>query len=226
MNKLSHIAIIMDGNGRWAQAKGKTRATGHKKGASIVQDITKQAIKENIKYITYYAFSTENWNRPKKEVDSLMNLFEKYLDKEGSFYIKNNVRFNVIGDISKLSIKLQDKISSIMQKTKANTNLVQTLAVNYGSKDEIIRAVNKANKEHKIINEEIIANYLDTHNLPDVDLLIRTGGYKRISNYLLWQIAYAELSFTKTLWPDFSTSEFKKIIKKFKKIKRNFGTLK
>jgi undecaprenyl diphosphate synthase len=225
MNRALHIAIIMDGNGRWAKQKGLSRIKGHQKGASIVQDITKEAINQGVKYLTLYAFSTENWNRPKSEVSALMNLFSKYLDKEGDFYIQNDVRFNVIGDLSKLSDKLQEKIAYIMEQTKGHKTLIQTLAVNYGAKDEIIRAVKKMVNTKDEINEDNITKNLDTYNLVDVDLMIRTGGYRRMSNYLLWQSAYAEMMFCDVLWPDFSADNLAQMIQDFSKIKRNFGAI-
>ncbi len=222
MNDLKHIAIIMDGNGRWAENLGKKRTFGHKKGAETVRNITVFLSNINLKYLTLYAFSTENWKRPLHEVEFLMKLLDNHLAKELETYLKYNVRFNVIGDISKFSTKLQKRITNTIEKTKHCDGLTQTLAVNYGSKNEIIRAIKKI-KNPKDIDEEKFDKLLDTADMPPVDLLLRTGGEKRISNFLLWQVAYAELFFTKTLWPNFTSEELDTIIKKFKTISRRFG---
>ena len=221
-----HLAIIMDGNGRWAKAKGKTRTEGHKKGAEVVKEITTYcANNPEIKYLTLYAFSTENWKRPKMEVEFLMKLLDNWLKKELDTYIKNEVKFEVIGDISKFSKKLQDRINFTKEKTKNFNKLTQVLALNYGSRDEITRAVKRLCDKNLEITEENISKNLDTgiHNIPDVDLLVRTSGEIRLSNYLLWQVAYAEMFFTKTLWPDFTTKELEEIIQEFKKRERRFG---
>jgi len=221
-----HIAIIMDGNGRWAKAKGKTRTEGHKKGAEIVKEITTYcANNPEIKYLTLYAFSTENWKRPKMEVEFLMKLLDNWLKKELDTYIKNEVKFEVIGDISKFSKKLQNRINLTKEKTKNFNKLTQVLALNYGSRDEIVRAIKRLCDKNLEITEKNISKNLDTgiYNIPDVDLLIRTSGEIRLSNYLLWQVAYAEMFFTKTLWPDFTTKELEEIINDFKKRERRFG---
>ena len=221
-----HLAIIMDGNGRWAKAKGKSRTEGHKKGAEVVKEITTYcANNPEIKYLTLYAFSTENWKRPKYEVDFLMKLLDNWLKKELDTYIKNKVRFEAIGDISKFSKKLQNRINLTKEKTKNFNKLTQVLALNYGSRDEITRAVKRLCDKNEEITEKNISKNLDTgiHNIPDVDLLVRTSGEIRLSNYLLWQVAYAEMFFTKTLWPDFTTKELEEIINKFKKRERRFG---
>ncbi len=224
MNKLNHVAIIMDGNGRWANLKEKKRIFGHEKGADTVRSITIHASKLNLPYLTLYAFSTENWKRPKIEVDFLMNLLSKYLKNELKTYLENNVRFNIIGDISKFSSSLQETIMKTVKNTEHCSGLTQTLAVNYGSKDEITRAVNQLIKSGKEkITSADIENALDTKEMPPVDILIRTGGEKRLSNFLLWQCAYSELFFTDTLWPDFSTKEFDNIIEEYRHIKRKFG---
>ena len=223
MNDVKHIAIIMDGNGRWANLKGKKRIFGHEKGANIVKNITIHASEKNIGYLTLYAFSTENWKRPKVEIDFLMKLLDNYLKKELPTYLKHNVKFNIIGDISKFSSKLQKRVLQTIEKTKHCTGLTQCLAINYGSKDEIKRAVEKICKNKEKISIETIEKNLDTKDMPPVDILIRTGGKQRLSNFLLWQCSYSELFFTNTLWPDFSTEEFDGIIRKFKTIKRNFG---
>ncbi len=214
----------MDGNGRWANKKDKKRIFGHEKGANIVRDITIHASDIDLPFLTLYAFSTENWKRPKSEVDFLMKLLDNYLKKELKTYLEHNVRFNIIGDVSKFSSNLQKRIQKTIDETKKCTGLVQTLAINYGSKDEITRAVNEICKLKKeSITAQDIESHLDTKDMPEVDILIRTGGQKRLSNFLLWQNAYSELFFTDTLWPDFSTKEFDDIIKNFKNIKRNFG---
>lgn len=214
----------MDGNGRWANLKDKKRIFGHEKGADTVRNITIHAANKNLPYLTLYAFSTENWKRPKIEVDFLMKLLDDYLKKELDTYIKHNVRFNIIGDISKFSPKLQERIEKTKDATKECSGMTQTLAINYGSKDEIARAVNKVCKYKKNdITVEDIQNHLDTKDIPEVDILIRTGGQKRLSNFLLWQNAYSEFFFSDTLWPDFGADEFDDIMSRFKTIKRNFG---
>jgi len=221
-----HIAIIMDGNGRWAKSKNKSRTEGHKVGAKVVKQITTYAANNpEIKYLTLYAFSTENWKRPKMEVEFLMKLLENWLKQELNTYIQNEVRFEVIGDISKFSKKLQERIKITKEKTKNFNKLTQVLALNYGSRDEITRAIQKLCDKNEKITEENISKYLDTsiHNIPDVDLLIRTSGEIRLSNFLLWQVAYAEMFFTDTLWPDFNEIELNKIIQEFKKRDRRFG---
>ena len=221
-----HLAIIMDGNGRWAKAQGKNRTEGHKIGAEVVKKITTYcANNPEVKYLTLYAFSTENWKRPKYEVDFLMKLLDNWLKKELPTYIENQVRFEVIGDTTKFSKKLQNRIAETKEKTKNFSKLTQVLALNYGGRDEIRRAVTKLVKNNDEVTEENISKYLDTstHNIPDVDLLIRTSGEIRLSNFLLWQVAYAEMFFTKTLWPDFTEKELSEIIDNFKNRNRRFG---
>lgn len=218
-----HVAIIMDGNGRWAEQKGLKRTKGHEEGAKVARNITAAANEFGIKYITLYAFSTENWKRPKIEVEFLMKLLGKYLDDERETYLKNNIKFKVIGDKSKLTKKLQKKIENLEQDTKNLTGVTQVLAVNYGSQDEIFRAVKSLGAQINDIQD--IENALDTKDIPPVDILIRTGGEKRLSNFLLWQAAYAELFFTDTFWPDFNKDEFLNIILEFQKRNRRFGGL-
>ncbi|MCK9162473.1 MAG: di-trans,poly-cis-decaprenylcistransferase [Arcobacteraceae bacterium] len=218
-----HIAIIMDGNGRWAKDRGLKRTAGHEEGAKTVRAITEHCAKIGIKYLTLYAFSTENWNRPKLEVDFLMRLLERYLKSELDTYLKNNIRFKAIGDIEKFSKNLQETIQYVEDKTSNCSGLTQTLALNYGSQDEISRAVNKALKVGEEITPQIIEKYLDSAYAPNVDLVIRTSGEVRISNFLLWQSAYAEYFFTKTLWPDFDIYELDDIISDFSKRERRFG---
>jgi undecaprenyl diphosphate synthase len=227
MNKLKHVAIIMDGNGRWAKQQGfLKRIVGHEEGAKRVRELTIHASNLGLKYLTLYAFSTENWKRPEGEVSFLMKLMDRYLKNELSLFLENNVRFETIGDLSKLPDTLKDRISYTKEKTAHFTGLTQVLAVNYGSKDEIVRAVNKAIKEGKEIDEKSFDKFLDTKDIDPVDILIRTGGDKRLSNYLLWQAAYSELFFTDTLWPDFNTEKFDEIVDEFNKIERRFGAVK
>ncbi len=225
MNKAKHIAIIMDGNGRWAELQGKKRVKGHEAGAKIVKEITTYCSNDkDIQRLTLYAFSTENWKRPRLEVEFLMKLLDKYFKDELSSYLKNNVKFEAIGDIRAFSKSLQKTIQTVEEKTAHCDGLVQSLALNYGSQDEILRAVNSLKKHDENITLEMLNNALDCKQ--DVDLLIRTGGDKRLSNFLLWQSAYAELFFTDTLWPDFTSKELEKIIHKFTKVERRFGGLK
>ncbi|GGD44335.1 isoprenyl transferase [Malaciobacter pacificus] len=220
-----HIAMIMDGNGRWAKERGLKRTAGHEKGAEVVRDITTYCAKIGVKYLTMYAFSTENWKRPKLEVDYLMKLLDRYLKKELEVYMKNNIRFKAIGDLSKFSKSLQERISITEKQTEKNSGLTQVLALNYGSKDEIVRAVKKLNEQNLEVSEENIESCLDTAGIPDVDIMIRTSGEVRLSNYLLWQNAYAEMFFTQTLWPDFNTLELDDIISDFNSRERRFGAV-
>jgi len=227
MNKniLKHLAIIMDGNGRWAKNNGLNRTKGHEAGAEVVREITTYCANHpTIESVTHYAFSTENWKRPKLEVEFLMKLLERYLKNELDTYQKENIRFVAIGDIEKFSTKLQDTILKTQEETQNNTKLTQLLALNYGGRDEIVRAVNRVIKSGKEINEESIGSHLDT-TYRDIDLLIRTSGEQRLSNYLLWQLSYSEMVFTDTLWPDFTTDELESIIKDFEKRNRRFGGL-
>ena len=217
-----HLAIIMDGNGRWAQKRGLQRIEGHKKGAETVKEITTYCSNNpEINILTLYAFSTENWKRPKTEVNFLMKLLNTWLKKELSTYIKNDVKFETIGDLSKFSEKLKKRIEHTKEMTKNNKKLTQILALNYGARDEITRAITKITGKKEKITYDNIQKNLDITT--DVDLLVRTSGEIRVSNFLLWQIAYAEMFFTKTLWPDFNSSELDKILKEFKKRKRKFG---
>lgn len=230
MQGLKHLAIIMDGNGRWAQMRGEKRIEGHKVGANVVRQITQWCAKSSIATLTLYAFSTENWKRPKYEVEFLMKMLKNYLDEELETYQKNNIRFFAIGDIEIFSSALKQKILEVEEMTKNNTALNQVLALNYGSKDELSRAVFKSKEEiQKAKNfkevQEVIAQSLDTAPFSDVDLLIRTGGEQRLSNFLLWQCSYAELFFTPTLWPDFEIGELEKIVQSFHARHRRFGGL-
>ncbi len=219
-----HIAIIMDGNGRWAEAQGKKRVKGHERGAEVVREITTFCSNQkDIDRLTLYAFSTENWKRPKYEVDFLMKLLNSWLKKELPVYLENSVRFEAIGDISAFSNNLQNTIKDVQKKTAHCTGLVQSLALNYGSKNEIVRAVNSLIANNIEINEDSLDKALDVSQ--SVDILIRSGGEQRLSNYLLWQSAYAEIFFSDTLWPDFSTNELQSILKNFEQIHRRFGGL-
>jgi undecaprenyl diphosphate synthase len=218
-----HIAIIMDGNGRWAESRGLNRTKGHEAGAKSVRSITEFCAKNEIKYLTLYAFSTENWKRPKFEVEALMKLLAKYLKKEIPTYKERGIRFNTIGDISKFSTSLQNAISNAKDVTSSGNHLVQTLALNYGGQDEIVRTAKKLCENNIEFTKENFKYNLDTKDLPPVDLLIRTGGDRRVSNFLLWQAAYAELFFNDSLWPDFSISEFENILKEFSLRERRFG---
>ena len=222
-NLPKHIAIIMDGNGRWAKQRGLKRTAGHEEGARVVRNITIHCAKIGIKYLTLYAFSTENWTRPKLEVEFLMKLLEKYLKNELNTFLENSIRFKAIGDLSKFSKSLQNIIKEIEEKTAKNSALTQVLALNYGSKDEIIRAIKKLNEKNLEVNEQNFESCLDTYFMPNVDLLIRTSGEVRLSNYLLWQNAYAEMFFTSTLWPDFKADELDDILSDFIKRERRFG---
>ena len=226
ISNINHVAIIMDGNGRWAKSQGKSRSYGHKKGAKSLKNITTYCAKAKIKYLTLYAFSTENWARSKREVSFLMKLLGKFLSSQEEVMMKNSVRFRVIGDISKLSDKLQKQIIRLQDITADNKGLTQILALNYGAKDEMVRAINKLKAQNTPVNEDAISNALDTafdKGSQNVDILIRTGGEKRLSNFLLWQCAYAELFFTKTMWPEFSPKELQKIFLKYIKRERRFG---
>ena len=224
MNPLNHVAIIMDGNGRWGLKYKSSRNEGHKAGLNTVEKIIKESIKQKINFLTLYAFSTENWNRPKKEINYLFNLLENFLSKKIEDLNKKNIKLNIIGN-KNFSKKLNKLLNYSEQKTSKNTTLQINLALNYGSKFEILNAVKKLKKSNDKINEKNLSKYLQTKNIPDPELLIRTGNTKRLSNFLLWQLAYAEIFFEKKLWPDFNEKDYIKIIKKFKKIKRNFGNI-
>ncbi len=224
-NTLTNLAIIMDGNGRWAKERGLARTKGHEKGAEVIREITEYCSNHpTIKTVTLYAFSTENWKRPKMEVDFLMKLLEKYLKKELKTYHKFGVKFETIGDLSKFSPKLQKQINATKEETKNYTKLTQILALNYGARDEITRAVKKLLEQNREINQDNISKALDTP-YTDIDLLIRTSGEQRLSNFLLWQTSYSELFFTPTLWPDFTSSELEEIIEKYHMVDRKFGGL-
>ena len=222
MNPINHVAIIMDGNGRWGLKYKKSRNKGHKAGLNTVEKIIKETIKQKINYLTLYAFSTENWNRPKKEINYLFNLLENFLSNKIENLHKQNIKLNIIG-VKNFSKKLNKLLSFSEKKTSKNTILQVNLAINYGSKFEILNAIRQINKSNDKVNEKNFSKYLQTKSIPDPEILIRTGNTKRLSNFLLWQLAYAEIFFEKKLWPDFNEKDYIKIIKKFRKIKRNFG---
>jgi undecaprenyl diphosphate synthase len=222
MNSLNHIAFIMDGNGRWGEKKGKGRNYGHLKGVETVKKIVKQSIKLNIPILTFYVFSSENWKRPEKEKKYLFNLIKRYFSIELNNIIYQGIKINILGDFKRFSSDLKLVLKKTTELTKKNKKIIVNLAINYGSKMEIIQAFKKTKGDFKIKNLE---KNLFTKNMPNPDILIRTGGYQRLSNFLLWQLAYSELYFLKKLWPDFKTSDYKNIIDNFKKIKRNFGSI-
>ena len=224
MNPLNHVAIIMDGNGRWGIKYKKSRNAGHKAGLITVEKIIKESIKRNIKFLTLYAFSTENWKRPKKEINYLFDLLEKFLAKKLNKLNNQNIKLNILGT-KNFSKKLNIILKTAEKKTLNNKGLQINLALNYGSKTEILDAFKKINKNKKKITERNLITYLHTKDIPDPDLLIRTGNTKRLSNFLLWQLAYTEIFFVKKLWPDFNEVDYLKVIKKFKSIKRNFGNI-
>jgi undecaprenyl diphosphate synthase len=224
MNPLNHVAIIMDGNGRWGLKNKNSRNAGHKAGLNAVEKIIKESIKQKIKYLTLYAFSTENWKRPKKEIKFLFSLLENFLINKIDDLHKQNIKLKIIG-VKNFSSDLNKLLERSEKKTSKNTKLQINLALNYGSKSELINAFKNLKKNNDIVNEKNLTKYLQTKNVPDPDLLIRTGNRKRLSNFLLWQIAYSEIFFEKKLWPDFNQNDFCKIIKKFKLIKRNYGKI-
>ena len=225
-----HIAIIMDGNGRWAKARHLPKIAGHRAGAKTAQNIIEAAAKMGVKVLTLYTFSTENWKRPKGEVEALFGLLENYLDREAEKLNKNNIKFSIIGDMGGLPASVGGKLKNVMESTKNNTGLTLNLALNYGGRPEIINAVRRIAKDVKDgalaiddIDESRFAEYLYTRDLPDPDLLIRTSGEFRISNFLLWQIAYSEFYITKKMWPDFNKNDFKKAITEYQARQRRFG---
>jgi undecaprenyl diphosphate synthase len=223
MNKLNHIAIIMDGNGRWGLKKGRSRNYGHLKGLTSVETVIKSSVKLKIPFLTLYTFSTENWNRPQNEINFLFDLIRKSLKKNLNRIIKQGIRVRVIGKKIGLPEDIKKTIKNIEKKTIKNNAITLNLALNYGSKEEIINACKSISKEK--INIKNFEKKLYTYNIPDPEILIRTGGAKRLSNFLLWQLAYTEIFFVNKMWPDFNEVDFNKIIKKFYNIKRNFGNI-
>ena len=224
MNPLRHVAIIMDGNGRWGLQFKNSRNAGHKAGLKTVEKIINASIKQNIEFLTLYAFSTENWKRPKKEVNYLFSLLENFLLNRIDELHKQNIKLKIIGN-KNFSKKLTNLLNYCEKKTYKNTKLQINLALNYGSKIELINTFKEISKKNITINEKNFSKHLQTRNIPDPDLLIRTGGTNRLSNFLLWQLAYSEIFFEKKLWPSFNERDYNKIIKKYKKIKRNFGNI-
>ena len=224
MNPLKHVAIIMDGNGRWGLKYKNSRNAGHKAGLKTVEKIIKETLRNNIKFLTLFAFSTENWKRPKKEIDYLFNLLENFLVSRIENLHKQNIRLKILGS-KKFSNKLNKLLDYSEKKTSKNNKLQINLALNYGSKLELINAFKKIKRSKSKINEENLEKYLQTKHIPDPDILIRTGNTKRLSNFLLWQIAYSEIFFEKKLWPDFNEKDYNRILKNFRKIKRNYGNI-
>ncbi len=224
MNPINHVAIIMDGNGRWGLRHKSSRNAGHRAGLNTVEKIIRETIKQKIKFLTLYAFSTENWKRPKKEINYLFNLLENFLINKIEDLNKQNIKLKIVG-IKRFTKKLNNLLIHSEKKTSKNKKLQINLALNYGSKFELVNAFKNLIKNKEKINENNISKYLLTKNIPDPDILIRTGNTKRLSNFLLWQLAYSEIFFERKLWPDFNEKDYNKIIKKFKKTKRNFGKI-
>ena len=224
MKPVNHVAIIMDGNGRWGLKNKKSRNAGHKAGLKTVETVINISIKKNIKFLTLFAFSTENWKRPKKEIKYLFTLLENFLEKRIEDLHKKNIKLKFIGN-KNFSNKLNKLLKLAEKKTYDNKILQVNLALNYGSKDELLNAFKNMQKKNIKVNEKNFTNNLQTKNIPDPDLLIRTGNTNRLSNFLLWQLAYSEIFFEKKLWPEFKESDYNNILKKFKSIKRNFGNI-
>ena len=225
MNKINHVAIIMDGNGRWGKKRGKSRNFGHLKGIDIIENLVKESIKIKIPILTFYTFSTENWKRPRKEVYFLFKLIEDYFNKEIRNLVKNGVKINILGNLNSLPKKIKKCLIKSMFMTKNCKNIIVNLAINYGSKYEILNAHKQLRRKKTKSSFKNFEKNLYTKGMPDPDFLIRTGGEKRLSNFLLWQLAYSELYFINKLWPDFKVSDYRKIIKHFRKVKRNFGNI-
>jgi undecaprenyl diphosphate synthase len=225
MNPIKHVAIIMDGNGRWGLTHKGSRNLGHRAGLNTVEVVIEECIKEKIKYLTLYTFSTENWKRPKKEINYLFNLLENFLLKRIDELIEKNIKLRFIGELNKLPSTLKNLIKLSEKKTSQNTVVQVNIALNYGSKNELINALKIINKKNISINEKNINKNLFTNDIPNPDLMIRTGNTQRLSNFMLWQLAYTEIFFEKKLWPDFKKKDFRKILSKFIIIKRNFGSI-
>jgi len=222
MNKLNHVAFIMDGNGRWGLKRKKGRNFGHLNGVKTVRKIVESSVKLKIPIVTFYVFSTENWKRPRSEINFLFKLIINYFKKELKNVISNGIKVNIIGKINNLPKKVKSSLKEVIQLTRKNKKITVNLAINYGSKDEIVYALKKVKNN---ITIKSIERNLYTRNLLNPDILIRTGGHKRLSNFMLWQLAYAEIYFLKKLWPDFNENDLKRIVSNFKKIKRNFGSI-
>jgi undecaprenyl diphosphate synthase len=224
MNPLKHVAFIMDGNGRWGLKNKNSRNQGHKEGLKTVENIINYSLKKDIKYLTFYAFSSENWKRPKEEINYLFKLLKIFLKNRANEFIKKKIKLKILGE-KKFSKELNSLLNKVEKKTKNNSKIQINLALNYGSKNEIINAIKKLNKKKKPINIKNFESFLYTKGIPEPDMLIRTGDTKRLSNFLLWQISYSEIFFEKKLWPDFSAKDFNKIIIKYSNIKRNYGSI-
>ena len=222
MNKLNHVAFIMDGNGRWGQQRNKGRNFGHFNGVETVKKIVEKSVKLKIPIITFYVFSTENWKRPKSEINFLFKLIINYFKQELDRVILNGIKINIIGKINKLPLKIKLALKDTVKKTKKNKKIIVNLAINYGSRDEIVDACKKTNNK---ISIQSLSKNLYTKSLANPDILIRTGGHKRLSNFMLWQLAYTEIYFIDKLWPDFNNRDFERIVNNFKKVKRNFGSI-
>ncbi len=225
MNSPLHVAIIMDGNGRWGLKKKKSRNYGHRQGVKIIKDIAEEAICKKIKFLTLFTFSTENWRRPNSEINYLLNLMSEYIDSETNKFIRRGIKIKIIGNINKFPIKLKKKLKNLERITTSNKKLQLNIALNYGSRQEIINSINKLKKKKLKITEENLEKNLYTKNIPDPDLLIRTGNTKRLSNFLMWQSIYTEIYFENKLWPDFKKKDFIKILNIYRNINRNFGGL-
>ena len=222
MNKLNHVAFIMDGNGRWGQQRNKGRNFGHFNGVETVKKIVEKSVKLKIPIITFYVFSTENWKRPKSEINFLFKLIINYFKQELDKVILNGIKINIIGKINKLPLKIKLALKDAVKKTEKNKKIIVNLAINYGSRDEIVDACKKTNNK---ISIQSLSKNLYTKSLANPDILIRTGGHKRLSNFMLWQLAYTEIYFINKLWPDFNNRDFERIVNNFKKVKRNFGSI-
>ena len=218
-----HVAIIMDGNGRWGLKKKKTRNYGHIKGINTVEKIIQASLKKKLKFLTLFTFSTENWKRPRSEINFLFKLLENYIDKELKKLNEQKIKIKILGDLKKIPLNLIKKLKKAETLTKKNSDLQINVALNYGSRQEIVLTLKKLHKKNSLINEKTINQNLFTKNIPDPDILIRTGNTNRLSNFLLWQLQYSEIFFEKKLWPDFNQTDFYKILEKYNKIKRNFG---
>jgi undecaprenyl diphosphate synthase len=225
MNPIKHVAIIMDGNGRWGIKHKRSRNLGHRAGLNTIEEIIEETIKQKIKHLTLFTFSTENWKRPKKEINFLFNLLEKFMIKKLNNLIENKIKIKILGNKKKFTKKLQKVLFDSEKQTKKNNKLQINLALNYGSKEELVKAFKTINSKKKKINEVNISNNLYTKGIPNPDLLIRTGNTHRLSNFLLWQSAYTEIFFEKKMWPAFTKNDYKKILNKFKFLKRNFGSI-
>ena len=225
MSSPKHVAIIMDGNGRWGIQKKKSRNYGHSEGIKVVENIINEAVSKKIKYLTLYTFSTENWKRPKNEIKFLFDLLEDYLMKQLNKFVEKNIKIKIIGNLKKFPKSLKIKLKDAEKQTLSNDRIQINIALNYGAREEIIKSVKKLIRTSKPINEKNLSKNLYTKNIPDPEILIRTGNRNRLSNFLLWQSSYTEIFFVSKLWPDFNKNDFSKIISKFSRVRRNFGAI-